>query len=110
VDVLAKSARSVVYSPGQAPLYNTTGHPAMARGGMGDVLTGFLAAFAAQGMALRDATALGSWLLGRGAELALRAGETEASLSATAVMRQATTAGFAELRRGDAPHVAYSCS
>ncbi len=99
IDVLAKSARTKVHSPGCAPLYNTTGHPAMARGGMGDVLTGFLAASASQGMPLRDAAALGSWLLGRGAELALLAGETEASLTPTAVMRHATTGAFAELRR-----------
>lgn len=68
--VLSKSARSVIIEPGRPPLYNTTGHPMMAKGGFGDVLTGFCTTFAAQGIALRDAAALGSWLLGFAAEKA----------------------------------------
>ena len=42
----------------------------MASGGMGDVLTGVCAALAAQGLALHDAACVGSWLVGRAAELA----------------------------------------
>ena len=41
----------------------------MASGGMGDVLTGVCAALVAGGHSLHDAACLGSWLLGRAAEL-----------------------------------------
>jgi len=44
----------------------------MASGGMGDVLTGLCAALVGQGHSLHDAACLGSWLLGRAAELAVR--------------------------------------
>ena len=44
----------------------------MASGGMGDVLSGLLAALLGQGVIMHDAASLGSWLLGRAAELALR--------------------------------------
>jgi NAD(P)H-hydrate epimerase len=42
----------------------------MASGGMGDVLTGTCASLIGQGVSLHDSAALGSWLLGRAAEIA----------------------------------------
>jgi NAD(P)H-hydrate epimerase len=42
----------------------------MASGGMGDVLTGMCAGLIGQGVSQHDAACLGSWLLGRAAELA----------------------------------------
>ena len=84
--LLLKGARTIVASPGRPLEFNTTGHPGMASGGMGDVLTGLCAALVAQGQDLHDAASIGSWLLGRSAELAKRdlriAGE---SLSAVMV-------------------------
>lgn len=74
VTVLSKSARSTVVEAGRPAACNTTGHPCMARGGMGDVLTGMMTTFAAQGMALAEAAALGSWLIGHAAEIAQRSG------------------------------------
>lgn len=71
VSLLFKGARTVVASPGRPLEWNTTGHPGMASGGMGDVLTGLCAALAGQGLSLHDAACLGSWLLGRAAELAV---------------------------------------
>ena len=41
----------------------------MATGGMGDVLTGLCAALAARGMNFHDAASIGSWTLGRSAEI-----------------------------------------
>ncbi len=70
VTLLHKGARTVIASPHHSTELNTTGHPGMASGGMGDVLTGACAAIAAQGIGLHDAACLGSWLLGRSAELA----------------------------------------
>ncbi|NIM50229.1 MAG: NAD(P)H-hydrate dehydratase [Gemmatimonadales bacterium] len=47
-----------------------TGNPALATGGSGDLLSGFIAAFLARGIDPRDAAALGAFTLGRAAELA----------------------------------------
>ncbi len=76
--LLLKGARTVVASPGKPFELNTTGHPGMASGGMGDVLTGLCAALVAQGLGLHDAACVGSWLLGRAAELAMREGRQAA--------------------------------
>lgn len=72
ITLLLKGARTVVASPGRPLEFNTTGHPGMASGGMGDVLTGLCAALIGQGLDAHDAACLGSWLLGRAAELARR--------------------------------------
>lgn len=72
VSLLLKGARTIVASPGRPLEFNTTGHPGMASGGMGDVLTGLSAALVGQGLDLHDAACVGSWLLGRAAELAVR--------------------------------------
>lgn len=68
--VLRKGARSAVISPDCAPCHNTTGHPMMAKGGFGDILTGFATAFLARGLNASHAAALASWLLGHAAEQA----------------------------------------
>jgi NAD(P)H-hydrate epimerase len=48
--ILLKGACSILASPGQAgkTLFHRVGHPAMAKGGSGDVLAGIIAAFLAQ--------------------------------------------------------------
>jgi hydroxyethylthiazole kinase-like uncharacterized protein yjeF len=69
--LLLKGARTVIATRGQPTLFNTTGHPGMASGGMGDALTGVCAAFAAQEMPLHRAAGLSSWLCGRAAEIAV---------------------------------------
>lgn len=68
--LLLKGARTVIETAGQPTLYNTTGHPGMATGGMGDVLTGVCAGLAGQGMSLHHAAGFGAWLCGRAAEIA----------------------------------------
>lgn len=69
--VLYKGARTVIASPEKPVELNTTGHPGMASGGMGDVLTGLCAALIGQGVEIHDAACVGSWMLGRAAELAI---------------------------------------
>jgi len=72
----------------------------MASGGMGDVLTGLSAALMARGLQSREAGGVGSWLLGRAAELALREGkESPDSLRATVVLSHLGRA-FTALRYG----------
>jgi len=68
--VLLKGARTVIATSGQTTLFNTTGHPGMASGGMGDVLTGVCAAMAAQHLSLHVAAGLSAWLCGHAAEVA----------------------------------------
>lgn len=70
VTLLHKGSRTVIATPGEITEINTTGHSGMASGGMGDVLTGICASLIGQGTSLHDAAALGSWILGRSAELA----------------------------------------
>ncbi len=69
--LLLKGPRTVIATRGQPTLFNTTGHPGMASGGMGDVLSGVCATFAAQGLPLHKAAALAAWLCGRAAEIAV---------------------------------------
>lgn len=87
VTLLLKGARTVVAEHGRPLSYNSTGHPGMATGGMGDVLTGVCAALAGQSLALYDAARVGAWLCGRAAELALSAGsESQESLTPTSML------------------------
>lgn len=65
--VVLKGAGTVVTDTRR--LYvNDTGNPGLATGGTGDVLTGGIAALAAQGLSLFDATVLGIWAHGRAAD------------------------------------------
>ena len=97
--LLLKGARSLVAERGHPFSYNSTGHAGLATGGMGDVLTGLLAALAGQGLSLYDAARTGSWLIGRAAELAVYGGsESAESLFPTAVLDH-LGAAFHEMRR-----------
>jgi hydroxyethylthiazole kinase-like uncharacterized protein yjeF len=100
--VLLKGARTLVAASGHPLAHNTTGHPGMASGGMGDVLTGLCAALMAQGVPARAAACLGSWLLGRAAEIALTRGvASPESLRASVVLSHLGPA-FDALRSSDA--------
>jgi NAD(P)H-hydrate epimerase len=80
--LLFKGARTIVTGPGQPLHFNSTGTPAMATGGQGDVLTGLVAALLAGGQAPLDAARTAAWLAGRASELAQIAGQSEHSLLA----------------------------
>ena len=53
---------------------NPTGGPALGSGGTGDVLTGAVTGFLAQGLAADDAAALAVWLHGHAADRLARLG------------------------------------
>lgn len=68
--VLLKGVPTVIAQSGSAPRVVVSGNPALATGGSGDLLSGFIGSFMAQGLAPLDAAALGAHLLGRAAEIA----------------------------------------
>ncbi|MFL6542733.1 MAG: NAD(P)H-hydrate dehydratase [Chthoniobacterales bacterium] len=101
VTLLLKGSRTIVAERGKPLSYNTTGTPAMASGGMGDVLTGVCAALISQHLSCYDAARLASWACARAAEISLgHGGTSEESLIATDVIRNLGRA-FNELRAID---------
>lgn len=66
---LLKGARTLIASPDGRLVVNPTGNPGMASGGMGDVLTGAVAAFIAQGLVPFDAAWVAAYLHGLAADL-----------------------------------------
>ncbi len=72
VTVILKGARTIIATPKGDVFINTTGNPYMASGGMGDALTGMVAALASQGLSPTDAACAGVFLHGMSADLLLR--------------------------------------
>jgi NAD(P)H-hydrate epimerase len=68
VTLVLKGAQTVVAAPDGRACLNSTGNPALASGGAGDVLTGFIGGFLAQGLAPWDAARLGVYLHGLAAD------------------------------------------
>ena len=72
---LLKGAGTIVAGPGTLPRVCEGGNPGMASGGMGDVLTGVVAALLAQGCGALDAASAGACLHAAAADSAARDGE-----------------------------------
>ncbi len=69
--LLLKGSRTLVTRQGEPLRCNSTGSPAMATGGQGDLLAGVIGARLAIGDTPMDAASLGAWLCGRSTEVAL---------------------------------------
>lgn len=99
VCLLLKGAHSLITHRSSLVYVNGTGHPGMAGGGQGDVLTGALAALMGQGLKSLEASRMAAWLCGRSAELAIaRDLESPESILPSDVIRYFGIA-FRELRR-----------
>jgi NAD(P)H-hydrate epimerase len=64
VVIALKGAHTVVAAPDGQTFVNPTGNPGMASGGTGDVLTGIIGGFLAQGLSPLDSTLFGVYLHG----------------------------------------------
>ncbi len=73
--VVLKGAGTVVAAPGQRPRVIAAGNPGMAVGGMGDLLTGVIAALLAQGLSPLDAASTGALLHGLAGDAAAAEGQ-----------------------------------
>ncbi|RLA20206.1 MAG: NAD(P)H-hydrate dehydratase, partial [Gammaproteobacteria bacterium] len=72
--VVLKGAGTLIFD-GSEMVINTTGNPGMASGGMGDVLSGVIAALLAQGLSLSQSARFGVWLHGKAGDIAAKEGE-----------------------------------
>ncbi|MGY1409730.1 NAD(P)H-hydrate dehydratase [Luteimonas sp. A611] len=73
--VVLKGAGSLVAAPGRTPRVIAAGNPGMAVGGMGDLLSGCIAALRAQGLDGFEATCCGTLLHAAAGDTAARGGE-----------------------------------
>jgi len=68
--VLLKGVPTIIAPSRGTPYVVGSGNPALATGGSGDLLAGFIGAFLARGLAPAEAAAAGAQVLGRAADLA----------------------------------------
>ncbi|WP_207424209.1 NAD(P)H-hydrate dehydratase [Desertivirga brevis] len=66
--IILKNRYTIIITPDGQCIFNPTGTPAMASGGMGDVLTGIITSFLAQGYSSENAALLGVYLHGKAGE------------------------------------------
>jgi hydroxyethylthiazole kinase-like uncharacterized protein yjeF len=66
--VILKGSGSVIAHLGDIPVINTTGNPALATAGSGDVLAGLCGALLAQGWSVRTSALAATWLHGSAAD------------------------------------------
>jgi NAD(P)H-hydrate epimerase len=88
VTLVLKGARTLIAHPNGQVAVNTTGNPAMAKGGSGDLLTGLIAGMMAQYSGnVPEAVEAAVYLHGLAADLAVRESD-EHTLLATDSLRQ----------------------
>lgn len=86
ITIVLKGAPTVIGTPAGNAYINPTGNSGLAKGGSGDVLTGMIAGFIAQGAKPPIAACLAVYLHGHSADLAVKT-KTEYSLVATDLIK-----------------------
>jgi hydroxyethylthiazole kinase-like uncharacterized protein yjeF len=87
--VVLKGAGTLICSPDGEIWRNVTGNPGMAAPGMGDVLSGMIAALLVQGLTPIQAACLGVVIHGAAGDAAVAAGQGPVGLTASELIRQA---------------------
>jgi NAD(P)H-hydrate epimerase len=72
VIVVLKGAFTCITVPNGKTYFNSTGNPGMAKGGSGDVLTGMITAFVAQGYSPEDAAVAGVYVHGLAGDISAK--------------------------------------
>ncbi|MCD8491836.1 MAG: NAD(P)H-hydrate dehydratase [Geovibrio sp.] len=85
VVLVLKSADTITATPEGITFINTSGSPALAKGGSGDCLTGLITGFISQGYEPAEAAVLGCYILGAAARMAAE-GKSERSVMTTDVI------------------------
>jgi hydroxyethylthiazole kinase-like uncharacterized protein yjeF len=67
-NLILKGARTIIFSTDGAMFVNPTGNPGLAKGGSGDILTGYVGGAVSQGYSLIEASILGTYVHGYGAD------------------------------------------
>lgn len=80
-----KGADSICAHPNGERFINTSGNPGLASAGMGDVLSGIIASFIAQGLSAIDAVKLGVYLHGTAADVLVERGIGPVGLTASEI-------------------------
>ncbi len=93
-----KGAPSVTATPTGQTYINATGNSGLSKGGSGDVLTGIIAAFLAQGATASDAAVSGAYVHGLAADIAASRGSTRSLLASE--VTEALPEAFAALEGG----------
>lgn len=86
ITIILKGYNSLVMAPQHKIYVNTTGNPGMATAGCGDVLTGIIAAFIAQGKDAYEAAKIGTYVHGLAGDIAAKQ-RGEISLRATDLLQ-----------------------
>jgi len=71
-NIVLKGAHTAIISPDRQVIFNSTGNPGLAKGGSGDVLTGMILAYLAQGYSPTYSAMAGVYLHGLAADIAIR--------------------------------------
>jgi ADP-dependent NAD(P)H-hydrate dehydratase / NAD(P)H-hydrate epimerase len=75
--VVLKGPFTIVTTPDGSQYVNTTGNPALAKGGSGDVLTGIVSAFLLQHHSAQEAISNAVWVHGKAADMLVERGHSQ---------------------------------
>ena len=89
--LVLKGAPTLVFMVGGRVFINSTGNSGMSTAGSGDVLSGIIGGFLAQGLCPEDASLLAVWLHGKSADI-YTTNHTEETLTATSLIESLETA------------------
>lgn len=83
--IVLKNQYTFTCMPNGKVYINSTGNPAMAQGGMGDILTGLIASFVAQGYSAAEAAIISCYVHGKAGDTLA---ETQVSVAASQIAEQ----------------------